>query len=81
MHKVSLFKLLKKLTTETQKSILFSTHDIDLAIDLSDQMIVMTPDKITQDSPCNLIKDKVFDTLFDSEQIIFDAEKGKFVIR
>lgn len=81
MHKVSLFKLLKKLTTETQKSILFSTHDIDLAIDLSDQMIVMTPDKITQDSPCNLIKDKVFDTLFDSEQIIFDAEKGKFMIR
>ena len=80
LHKVSLFKLLKKLTAETQKCILFSTHDIDMAIQLSDQMIVMTPEKITQNSPCNLIKDKVFDTLFDTEQIVFDAEKGKFVI-
>ncbi|MEG1026614.1 MAG: ABC transporter ATP-binding protein, partial [Flavobacterium sp.] len=38
LHKVSLFKLLKKLTQETQKCILFSTHDIDLAIQLSDEM-------------------------------------------
>jgi len=39
LHKVSLFKLLKKLTVETQKCIMFSTHDIDLAIQLSDEMI------------------------------------------
>ncbi|RZK06564.1 MAG: ABC transporter ATP-binding protein, partial [Flavobacterium sp.] len=43
LHKISLFKLLKKLTSETQKCILFSTHDIDLAIQLSNEMIVMTP--------------------------------------
>ena len=53
LHKVSLFKLLKKLTQETQKCILFSTHDIDLAIQLSDEMIMMTPENIVQDEPCN----------------------------
>jgi len=80
LHKVSLFKLLKKLTQETQKCILFSTHDIDLAIQLSDEMIIMTPEMVVQDAPCNLISKGSFDTLFKDEHIVFDAEKGKFVI-
>ena len=80
LHKVSLFKLLKKLTQETQKCILFSTHDIDLAIQLSDEMIIMTPEFVVQDEPCNLISKGSFETLFKDEHIIFDAEKGKFVI-
>jgi len=80
LHKVSLFKLLKKLTQETQKCILFSTHDIDLAIQLSDEMIIMTPDLVVQDEPCNLISKGSFATLFKDEHIIFDAEKGKFII-
>ncbi|WP_166921916.1 ABC transporter ATP-binding protein [Flavobacterium poyangense] len=80
LHKVSLFKLLKRLTEETQKCILFSTHDIDLAIQLSDEMIIMTPDLFVQDEPCNLISKGSFATLFKDEHIIFDAEKGKFVI-
>ncbi|MDW8849036.1 ABC transporter ATP-binding protein [Flavobacterium sp. MMLR14_040] len=80
LHKVSLFKLLKKLTQETQKCILFSTHDIDLAIQLSDEMIIMTPETVVQDQPCNLISNGSFATLFKDEHIVFDAEKGKFVI-
>jgi iron complex transport system ATP-binding protein len=80
LHKVSLFKLLKKLTQETQKCILFSTHDIDLAIQLSDEMIIMTPELVVQDEPCNLISKGSFNTLFKDEHIIFDAEKGKFIV-
>ena len=79
-HKVSVFKLLKKLSQETNKCILFSTHDIDLAIQLSDEMIVMTKDLVLQDQPCNLISKGVFNTLFNDASIIFDGEKGKFVI-
>jgi iron complex transport system ATP-binding protein len=79
-HKVSLFKLLKKLTQETQKCILFSTHDIDMAIQLSDEMIVMTEGKCVQDSPCNLISKGTFGLLFEDKNITFDAEKGKFII-
>lgn len=80
LHKVSLFKLLKKLTKETQKCILFSTHDIDLAIQLSDEMIMMTPENITQDEPCNLISNGSFSNLFKDENIVFDSEKGKFIV-
>lgn len=80
LHKVVLFKLLKKLTQETGKCILFSTHDIDMAIQLSDEMIIMTPKTIVQDQPCNLILKGSFNTLFQGEHIVFDSEKGKFVI-
>lgn len=81
LHKVSLFRLLKKLTQETDKCILFSTHDIDIAIQLSDEMIVMTPENVIQDLPAHLIQKGVFDTLFKDEHIIFDVEKGKFIFK
>ena len=81
LHKVALFKLLKKLTQETQKCILFSTHDIDMAIQLSDEMIIMTPEKVEQDEPCNFISKGSFNTLFQDEHISFDSEKGKFIIK
>jgi iron complex transport system ATP-binding protein len=80
LHKVALFKLLKKLTQETNKCILFSTHDIDMAIQLSDEMIIMTPETVVQDEPCNFITKGTFNTLFKDEHIVFDATKGKFVI-
>ncbi|TDD75254.1 ABC transporter ATP-binding protein [Flavobacterium caseinilyticum] len=80
LHKVGLFKLLKTLTHETGKCILFSTHDIEMAIQLSDEMIIMTPETVQQDQPCNFISKGSFNTLFKDEHIIFDAEKGKFMI-
>lgn len=80
LHKVLVFKLLKKLTEETQKCILFSTHDIDMAIQVSDEIIIMTPENIIQDQPCNLILKGSFNTLFENEHINFDPEKGKFII-
>ena len=79
-HKVSVFKLLKKLSQETNKCIIFSTHDIDLAIQVSDEMIVMTESTVEQDQACNLITKGIFNTLFKDSSITFDGEKGKFVI-
>ena len=81
LHKVSLFRLLKKLSRETGKCILFSTHDIDMAIQLSDEMIVMMPGKLVQENPSNLIASGIFDALFKDENIVFDAERGKFIFK
>lgn len=80
VHKVSLIKLLQKLTHETGKTILYSTHDIDLAIQLSDEIIVLTKNKLIQDQPCNLIANDVFTQLFQNESIIFDKTIGKFKV-
>jgi len=79
-HKAFILNLLKKLTRETHKTILFSSHEIDLAIQLCDQMIVMTNDVVVMDEPCKLIKQGVFDTLFPKNLINFDPEIGSFRI-
>lgn len=44
-------------------------------------MIVMTEENVIQDQPCNLISNGIFDTLFKDENIKFDSEKGRFMIR
>jgi len=81
LHKVSLLKLLKKLTAETDKSILYSTHDLDLALQLSDEIIVITQDSLIQDTPHNLISGNVLNTLFNDSSIIFDADKKGFIVK
>jgi len=81
LHKVSLFQLLKKLTQETGKCILFSTHDIEMAIQLSDEMIVITSESTIQDVPQQLISNGIFDKIFADEQLFFDKDKGKFIFK
>lgn len=81
LHKVSLLRLLKKLTAETGKCILYSTHDLDLALQLSNEIIVMTPGQVVQDTPQNLIVNKAFDALFNDDSIYFDTVKGGFVVK
>ena len=80
-HRAYILKLLKKLTSETGKTILFSTHEIDLAIQLSDKMVVMTKETNYFDSPCNLIEAGNFDVLFPKETIDFDKKTGRFSIK
>jgi iron complex transport system ATP-binding protein len=80
-HRAYVLKLLKKLASETQKTILFSTHEIDLAIQLTDKIFVMADTETYFDSPCKLIEAGRFDTLFPKETIDFDAKTGRFTIR
>jgi iron complex transport system ATP-binding protein len=72
---VALFKLLKKLTKETNKCILFSTHDIDMAIQLSDEMIIMTP-KLLFKMNLVILFPKERSILFKDEHIILIQIKG-----
>jgi iron complex transport system ATP-binding protein len=81
LHKVSVLKLLKKLSQDTSKCILFSTHDIDLAIQLSDEIIIIKEKNVIQDAPCNHILSGIFNSLFENESVLFDAEKGRFLFK
>lgn len=79
VHKVSVIRLLKKLTQKTEKCILFSTHDIDLALDFCDEIIIMTSEKTQKDTPERLINSGIFNEVFKDDSIVFDKEKRKFV--
>lgn len=76
-RKIRLFSLLKKLAV-AGKCILFSTHDIELAAEVCDEMIVMASNDLIQGSPKALIAEGVFNRLFQEEGIRFDAGKGRF---
>ncbi|MDO5969816.1 ABC transporter ATP-binding protein [Flavivirga aquimarina] len=80
-HKAYILKLLQKLAKETNKTILFSSHEIDLAIQLCDTLIVMTKDTVTIDQPCNLIEKGVFNDLFPKDLIVFDNKMGSFRVK
>lgn len=79
-HKAYVLKLLQRLTKETGKTILFSSHEIDLAIQLCDTMIVMTDKDIICNQPCNLIENGIFNSLFPKDMIAFDTKTGSFKI-
>jgi len=80
-HRASVLKLLKKLSQENGKTILFSTHEIDLAIQLSDKMIVMTKEDTHYNSPTELINRGCLRYLFPKETIYFDEESKRFVMK
>lgn len=80
-HKAYILKLLQKLAKTTNKTILFSSHEIDLAIQLCDNMIVMTNTDLISGTPCNLIAKGVFNTLFPEDMISFDEMSGSFRVK
>ncbi|CAM4036892.1 ABC transporter ATP-binding protein [Gillisia hiemivivida] len=80
-HQAYVLKLLKKLTTETNKSILFATHEINLALQLCDKIIIMEKDKVIAGSPKELIEKNAFSNIFPSDLIYFDDESISFKIR
>lgn len=79
VHKLNVFKLLRNLADQEQKTILFTTHDIEMAIDFCDKILVMTPDFTVFDAPDNLIENGVFQQVFTSEDLLFDKEKKRFI--
>ena len=80
-HKAYILKLLQKLAKDTGKTILFSSHEIDLTIQLCDSIIVMTKDNVVSGQPCHLISNGTFNTLFPADLIAFDAISGSFRIK
>jgi iron complex transport system ATP-binding protein len=80
-HKAYILKLLQTLAKDTQKTVLFSSHEIDLAIQLCDRLIVMTPNDVVTDTPCNLIEKGTFETLFPKDMITFDHTSGSFKVK
>lgn len=77
-HKAYILKLLKRLTKETGKTILFSSHEIELAIQLCDTMVVMKANEVICNQPCHLISEGVFNSLFPKDLISFDKTTGSF---
>ena len=64
-HRILVLRLLRKLAHEQGKTVLISTHELDLALALSDRILLMTPGKGVQlDTAANLQKTDAFTSAF-----------------
>ncbi len=79
-HQAYVLKLLKDLTKRTNKGILFATHEINLAIQLCDRIILMQKDIVNIGSPGDLIQNGAFAKMFPADLIFFDDQSQSFKI-
>ncbi len=79
-HTIKIFQLLKKLSKENDKTIIITTHQVNLAINAADQIILLTDNKVVYGKKEELITSGLFNTLFPSEIINFNASLGQFII-
>lgn len=77
-HKVQILKMLRELAHERQKTIIFTTHEIELAIQLCDRILILNGLENPFGDPCKLIEEHHFEQLFPSEMVQFDPSTGSF---
>lgn len=79
-HKAYVLKMLKNIVKTTTKSIVFSTHEIALALQLCDKILIVQKEKSTFGTPSELIRQGSFSDLFESDLISFDPQTASFKI-
>jgi len=76
--KVEVLRLLSSLAHDKGKSILLSIHDIELALQFSDQLWLLSHDGICQGEPQELAKQGILSALFSAHGISLDPTTLKF---
>ncbi len=79
--RVEVMQLLRNLASNTGKSILMSTHDLDLALQMADRLWLLHEDKIINGSPEDLLLANAFQPIFSNANIGFDNKTGLFKVQ
>jgi iron complex transport system ATP-binding protein len=77
-RRVEIIALLRRLAHESNKAILLSTHDLDLAVRNADRIWLMTAGHIESGIPESLVLNGAFESAFAREGIEFDEASGSF---
>lgn len=79
--KVSTLRLLCRLAHDMSKTILFSTHDLELAFRTVSRLWLLTANGLVEGSPAALAADGTIARLFSAEGLTFDAATMRFDLR
>lgn len=80
-HKAYVLKLLQKLSKETGKAIIFASHEINLALQLCDKLVILKDKKALFGTPAELIGTGALSDLFPKNLIQFDKNSSSFKIK
>lgn len=78
--KISIIDLLTKIAKKQNKLVIFSTHDLNVAINFCDKIWLMSNNKIISASPEDHIIQNNFSKLFVSNLIFFDNSNANFYV-
>ncbi|MBR0501457.1 MAG: ABC transporter ATP-binding protein [Bacteroidales bacterium] len=79
--KVEILHLLHRLSREMGKTIFLSTHDLELALQIADQLWLMARGRgVTVGTPEDLALDGVLDTFFRRKGVAFEKQTGLYRI-
>jgi iron complex transport system ATP-binding protein len=80
-NRMETMQLLRKLAKETNKAILLSTHDLELALQTADLLwLIKKCGPVTVGLPEDLVLNGSFEATFHSDNVRFDAEAGTYRI-
>jgi len=80
--RVEIIQLLREIVTNSNRSILMSTHDLDLAIQMADKLWLLSPKgSLESGSPEDLLINNSFLSLFNTKGIEFDSKVGLFKVK
>ena len=77
--RIDVMRLLHRLAAESQKAILLSTHDIDVATQLSDNLWLMNGNGLSCGTIAEIVESGLLDNLFKDSDLRFDATERRFV--
>lgn len=78
-NRFEIIKLLLDLARNQNKTIIFSTHDLSVALHHADKMWVISNKTLHEGAPEDLVLNGVFDALFPETGLVFDAQRYSFI--
>ncbi len=79
-HTYKVFSLLQNLVKTTQKTVIISTHEVNLALKLADEFLLLSDKQLHAGTANELIKQNAFSSLFPKDLIGFDKDLQQFII-
>ncbi|TLX70834.1 ABC transporter ATP-binding protein [Labilibacter sediminis] len=77
--KIEIMQLLRKLSRESKRGILLSTHDLDMALQTADKIWLLAQGKSMQQGiPEDLVLSNDFKSFFERDGVYFDNNTGSF---
>lgn len=80
-HTIKIFTLLQKLVQSTEKTIIISTHEVNLAIQFANSYILLEEEACHHGTLEQLLEENSFDNLFKSDLVKFNRSLAQFVIQ
>jgi iron complex transport system ATP-binding protein len=81
INKVEVFKLLKELVLNHNKTIIISTHQIEYALQICNEIWLINNNEIEAHSPTQIIENNKLIELFDKDIISFDKASQSFKLK